>query len=303
MVFRLLAILGTLPVAAMARAAGPDAPIRVLIIDGFSNHDWRMTTARTLDILRRAGGFQVTVSTSPDSTAPAATLAAWSPPLAGMDVILMNCNDLNHPVRWSDATRHAIEQFVFDGGGLFALHSANNSFADWPEYNRMVGLLWRSKDYGTALEVDGAGRIVRIPPGQGEHTSHGHRVDALVTRLGDDPIHRGLPRQWRAADVEVYTFARGPAENIQVLSYSRDNAFHVGFPIEWTVAYGRGRVYSSSLGHLWPGDVDPPAFRCAAFQTLMVRALYWLAGREVPAAVPADFPTAAAVSLRPEESN
>jgi len=193
-------------------------PLRVLIIDGFSNHDWKMTTARVTDILNRDGGFRLTVSTSPDSTAPAEALARWSPPLDGVDVILMNCNDLGHPVHWSAPAKHAIESFVANGGGMLALHSANNSFADWPEYNRMIGLGWRNKNFGPALEVNSAGEVIRIPVGEGDNTSHGKRVDALIKQLGDHPIHRGLPREWRAADAEVYTFVRGPAENVTVIS-------------------------------------------------------------------------------------
>ena len=38
--------------------------------------------------------------------------------------------------------------------------------------------------------------------------------------------------------------------------------------------------------------------RCAGFQTVMVRAVEWLAGREPRADVPADFPTTEKVSLR-----
>jgi hypothetical protein len=37
-------------------------------------------------------------------------------------------------------------------------------------------------------------------------------VDALLVRLGDHPIHAGLPRQWVAADLEIYRYARGAAE-------------------------------------------------------------------------------------------
>lgn len=289
--------------AACAVQAVPDAlqsPVRVLIIDGFSNHDWKMTTGRIVDLLTRDGGFVSTVSTSPDSSATPEVWAAWQPAIEQADVVLLNCNDLNKPVNWPERVKSALEHFVANGGGLFAFHSANNAFQDWPEYNRMIGLGWRKKDFGTALTIANDETICRVEPGQGEKTSHGKRVDALVHRLGDHPIHRGLPRAWRAADIEVYTYVRGPAENVEVLSYSRDNTFHEGFPVEWTVAYGKGRVYSSSLGHLWKGDVNPPAFRCVAFQTLLVRALRWLAGREVELAPPPDFPTAEAISLRAE---
>jgi type 1 glutamine amidotransferase len=282
---------------AAATAWSAAEPVRVLVIDGFSNHDWRTTTARIRDLLEADGGFAVTVSTSPDAAAPRAALEAWQPPIAAADVVLLSCNDLGKPVVWPDAVRSQIEQFVRGGGGLCIFHSANNAFAHWPAYNRMIGLGWRPSAFGDALVVEDAGTVRRIPAGEGPGTSHGKRVDALITRVGEHPIHRGFPRQWRAADLEVYTYARGPAENIEVLSYSKDNQFGLGFPIEWTVRYGEGRVYNSTFGHLWAGDTNPPAFRCAGFRTILVRTLRWLAGREDAAPAPAltaDAPALAA---------
>jgi hypothetical protein len=40
--------------------------------------------------------------------------------------------------------------------------------------------------------------------------------------------------------------------------------------------------------------------RCAGVQTVLVRALHWLAKREIVSAVPADFPNAEKVSVRGE---
>jgi len=116
----------------------------------------------------------------------------------------------------------------------------------------MVGLCWRSADYGTAIRVNDDGTLVRLPPGDGGGTGHGPRGDVLVTRLGDDPIHAGMPRAWLSPDVEVYFYARGPAENINVLAYARDSKPGQGmlWPVEWTTTYGQGRVYVSTYGHV-----------------------------------------------------
>jgi type 1 glutamine amidotransferase len=65
------------------------------------------------------------------------------------------------------------------------------------------------------------------------------------------------------------------------------------------VRFGKGRVYTSTFGHVWRDEQDPVNLRCAGFQTLMVRATQWLAGREIDPALPADFPSAKAISLRP----
>jgi hypothetical protein len=121
-----------------------------------------------------------------------------------------------------------------------------------------------------------------------------------VHRLGDHPIHAGLPRDWLTPDIEVYYYARGPAENLTVLSHGFDPRTQMNWPLEWTVQYGQGRVYTSTFGHVWKGDVQPARMRCAGVQTVAVRALQWLAGRTPDFPVPADFPTAEKTSVRAE---
>ncbi len=121
----------------------------------------------------------------------------------------------------------------------------------------------------------------------------------IEARLGDHPIHAGLPRNWMAAMIEVYTHARGAAENLSVLSWAEDPATKTRWPIEWTVSYGKGRVYNSTFGHVWRGEADPPGMRCAGFQTILVRALQWLAGRPADYPVPPDFPSDMQTVLRP----
>lgn len=91
-------------------------------------------------------------------------------------------------------------------------HSGNNAFPDWPAYNDMMGLGWRKKDFGVALALDERAQLRRIPAGEGGNTGHGARVDTVVKRIGEHPIHAGLPRQWLTPDIEVYSYARGPAK-------------------------------------------------------------------------------------------
>ncbi|GAA3628384.1 hypothetical protein GCM10022397_12560 [Flavivirga jejuensis] len=107
-----------------------------------------------------------------------------------------------------------------------------------------------------------------------------------------------MPKAWRAADVEIYRYGRGTTENLEVISYARDPKTKLNFPMEWTVKFGRGKVYSSTYGHLWKNQEWPPGMRCAAFQQSMVRALQWLSGNVVDNHIEADFPTSKSVVLR-----
>ena len=274
--------------------------IRVLILDGFSNHDWRQTTAQLRGILAPTGLFDVSVSTAPDKT-KAEAFARWRPNFSDYQVVIQTCNDIGGGPSWPEPVKKDFADFVRGGGGVYIFHSAENAFVGWKEYEAIVGLCWRNKDLGTAIRVQEDGQILRIPPGQGNGTGHGPRGTVLLTCLGEHPIHAGLPPAWLTPGLEVYYFARGPAENVQVLSYGRDTKPGQGWlwPVEWTVTYGQGRVYVSTFGHVWKGDVDPASLRCAAVQTIIPRALQWLARRPVTVPVPADFPGTNAVSIRP----
>jgi len=273
--------------------APSERPIKVLVVDGYSNHDWRHTTRCIKEILSRAGGFDVTVSTYPYGDEKA--IRKWNPDFSAYDVVVQN---MNAKKPWPVPARKSLERYVRNGGGLYIFHSANNAFSGWGEYNKMIGLGWRRRDFGWALTVSDDGKVNRIPAGKGGNTGHGRRVDALVTRIGDHPIYRGFPRRWRAADIEIYRYARGPAENLQVLSYAKEPKTKLNFPVEWIARYGKGEVYNSTFGHVWKDQKNPKGVRCAGFQTVFVRALRYLAGRDVGGKLPDDFPTADKVSLR-----
>ncbi len=285
--------------SAQAQRAGAAPRIQALIVDGFSNHDWRKTTAFIQSTLGETGMFEVAITTTP-AEPRAEAWQSWRPQFSDYDVVILNWNNLRQPeLRWPRAVQRALTAYVREGGGLLAFHSANNAFPDWPAYDRMIGLAWRDKDHGPALELDPEGEIRRIPAGSGENTSHGPRQDTVVIQLADHPITRGAPKRWKTPDIEVYTHARGPAEQLTVITYGRHIATDAYWPLEWVVSYGLGRVYSSSFGHIWKSDEGiPDRVRCVGFQTSLIRAAEWLATGEVRYPVPEGFPTEEEISLR-----
>lgn len=293
--FMLLAMF-TLALQAFAQKS---KPIRVLIVDGFSNHDWKQTTKLTKWILDESGRFEVDVFTVPTDSLLA---LEWKPDFKKYAVIIQNTNNWqNQRLRWPRYAEQQLESFVKDGGGLYILHSANNAFAHWPEYDKMIGLGWRPQSFGYALEIDSNKKIIRLPPGEGKRTSHGKRFNAIIEILNRHPINKNFPAKWQTVSAEVYNFPRGVAENCTVLSYAYDSTdTRRMWPIEWVVAYGKGRVYNSSMGHLWPGDVYPAPYRCVGFQTTVIRVTEWLATGKVTYPVPKNFPSENSPSVRPE---
>jgi len=273
--------------------------IPVLIVDGFSNHDWKQTTTVTKWILEKSGYFKIDVSTIPlDSI----ERAVWKPEFKKYAVVIQNTNNIQNPgLRWPAQAEQELEKYVRRGGGLYILHSGNNAFPHWKEYDKMIGLGWRPNTVGYALEIDSNKNILRIPPGEGKGTSHGNRFNAVIHILNRHPVNKDYPDQWMTANTEVYNFPRGPAEHLTILSYAYDStSTHRMWPVEWVVTYGKGRVYNSSMGHLWKGETYPPAYRCIGYQTTVIRVVEWLATGKVTYPVPGNFPAKDSISLKSE---
>lgn len=273
------------------------SPLKVLIVDGFGNHDWQATTADIQGVLKADATIHSEVSTVPIEGSE--EWGAWLPEFAEFDVVIQNTTDIRVGGSWPEPAQRALEAYVSGGGGLYIFHSANNAFPEWGEYNKMIALGWRKKEFGPAVQiVDGNTEL--IPAGEGRNTGHGPRLDTIITRMNDHPIHEGLPQQWMAADLEIYFYARGPAEDMTVISYALEPKTKMNFPIEWVIDYGKGRVYNSTYGHHMHKQTEtPPGIRCVAFRTICLRSIYWLAGRDVPSELPEKFPSTEAVSLVP----
>ncbi|MCW1925733.1 ThuA domain-containing protein [Luteolibacter arcticus] len=284
---------------AVADEGGVPPKIKVLIVEGVTNHAWEKRLNIVRAILAKDGSFDVDFTVSPSAAGDPAW-ATWRPKFRDYDVVISGYNNLGGLPSWPQEVKDSFFAYVHGGGGFYAFHEANNSFAEWPQYNQIIGLGWRDKSFGKAITVNADSSLNEILAGAGENTNHGARQDVLVTKRGTHPIHAGLPATWMVADIEVYRYARGPAENLTVLSYAADRD-GTRFPIDWTVEYGAGRTYASSYCHVWGDVAEPPGARCAAFQTVFLRAMKWLAKRDPGSATPADFPTPAATSLRSYE--
>lgn len=293
--FRILIVMAAMTVSFGLSGCERVKP-RVLIIDGYSNHDWRYTTEIIYSILIGTDLFEVDIETAPERNDPG--WDEWSPNFSQYDVIVQNTNSIGNGNSWPFIARRGFEEYMKKGGGMYVYHSANNAFPEWEEYNKMIGLGWRKAEEGVAIEIVD-GNIKRIPRGQGQGTSHGPRLDITVDKFSLHPINSDYPKKWISPDTELYTYARGSAENIQILSVTNDSTTGKNWPVEWVIEYGDGKVYNSTFGHIWHNERMPLGVRCIGFQTTLVRAIQWLAGEKVSYPLPADFPTEDHYSARP----
>jgi type 1 glutamine amidotransferase len=263
--------------------------IKVLIVDGQNNHKWDITTPVLKHALESSGAFTVDVSTSPPKGSPPESWQAFKPDLTAYKAVVSNYNG----APWPQTVRDAFTKYVADGGGFVSVHAANNSFPDWKEYNDMIGVGgWggRNEKSGPWLYVKD-GKLFR-DTSAGNGGAHGPQHEFIVeTQSPDHPIMRGLPKRWLHAKDELYSKLRGPGENVEILSTAVSDLTAVNEPNNLVLAYHKGRVFHTTLGHADYSMLD------RGFYTLLQRGTEWVATGNVErtAAVPADFPTESAV--------
>tara|TARA_A100001388_G_scaffold276832_1_gene265769 strand:+ start:2645 stop:3559 length:915 start_codon:yes stop_codon:yes gene_type:complete len=245
------------------------AKIKVLLVDGQNNHDWKRCSPVMIDTLQATGRFEIerAIVTKEE-------IADFNPDFAKYQVILSNYN--GEP--WLEETQRSFVQYMKGGGNLVVVHAADNSFPEWKEFNEMIGLGgWKGRN-----EKDGPyvywkdGKIVR-DNSKGRGGSHGRPWEyKVVVRDREHPITRGLPSEFLMVKEELYDRLRGPAKNMTVLA----TAFAEGGserhePVLMTIKYGKGRVFHTVMGH------SHTSMGGVAFQETLIRGTEWAATGKV----------------------
>jgi len=230
----------------------------------------------------------------------------FSPDFASYDVVISNLGW--KASIWPEQTQKSFIKYMQNGGGLVVVHAANNSFGDWDEYNRMIGLGgWggRSEKDDPYVFYDKDEILVR-DPSPGQCGSHGPQHEYIVTtRAADHPVMKGLPAEWLHTKDELYERLRGPAENMNILATAYSDLDKNGppaakgvkgtgrhEPMLLTVDYGNGRIFHTVMGHM------DYSMECIGFMTTFQRGAEWAASGKVTQQVPSDFPGVNAVSSR-----
>lgn len=259
-----------------ADTADPDAAVdklRVLLLSGQNNHNWRETTPRIRQILQDSGRFIVDVTEPPEG------LTAES--LQAYDVIVSDWNTFTARYQapredgWSDEAKKAYLDFVRNGKGHVAIHAGSSSFYDWPEYRQLV--------------------ITAFKVGQTDHGTR-HTFPVRIDEP-DHPITRGLKsfntfdELWHNAPI---------VEGGQVLASAFSSTESGGSgkyePVAMVRQFGEGRSFTTLLGH------DAKAMASEGFQALLVRGTEWAATGAVSEPAQEDKP-AESLPLRWEQTD
>lgn len=299
--------------------AQSNTPMRALIIDGQNNHeDWPKTTMMMKKYLEGTKRYTVDVARTKttwkgekwldkyplrDGVTREATRNAqpdpdFKPDFSKYDVVISNFGF--GAAAWPDSTNKSLEKFVSSGRGLVVVHAADNSFGDWDEYNKMIGLGgWgnRTEKHGPYVYFDASEKQI-VDPSPGRGGSHGSQHEfSIVVRDADHPITKGLPKSWLHSKDELYDRLRGPAQNMKVLATAFSSKSYGGTdrhePMILTIDYDKGRVFHTPMGH---ADYS---MECVGFITVFLRGTDWAAtGKVIDSTVPSDFPTAEKSSQR-----
>jgi type 1 glutamine amidotransferase len=274
--------------------------IKVLIVDGVNNHDWKRTTIATKATLEQTGRFTVDICTSPSRNASKKEWNAWRPNFFDYQVVVSNFNDDCEvdggcePL-WSPGIRADFEKFVREGGGLVTIHAADNAFATWPAYNEMIGGGgWGGRKAGMSGSLLRMinGKWATTSPDKGLSGEHGRMREFLV--IHDQPSHpilKGLPTEWKHATDELYSALRGPYKNVEVLAHSYSRYTKENEPQLMIITYGNGKIFHIALGHY--NDEYPPfgeAVHCVGYQTVLARGTEYVATGKVTLSIPRFFP-------------
>jgi len=252
----LLSALATLLLIAGTCASGTKE-IKVLIITGDHGHNWKETTPFLKELLTKAG-HQVDVTEAPSKDLTADNLGRY-------DVLLLNYRNMPQGAKdnpasvWSDENKKAFTEAVKGGKGLVVYHHASAAF---------VG----TSDFEKEFEKTIAG-------GWRKQGNHGKMHEFVVTTRKDHPVTKGLKEFKHGRDELYQNSLTLPGSEVLATAYSDKDKDPKNTgkdePVVWAAAYGKARVFHTSLGH------DVEAMGSAGFKALLIRGVEWAATGEV----------------------
>ena len=278
----IIALVAILAAASAGLAGQPK--LKVLLLDGRNNHEWKKTTPTLRAMLEETGRFDVEVRTAPpkeEGKPDRRPLRLAAKDLEPWDCILSNYNG----PRWSPEMEKAVEAFVRGGKGLALVHAANNCHRGWTEYQKMLGYNWRGSGHGPKFEYD-----VRIT--EVEHPITEGLADFWHNR---DELYHAMKVNPQATNLRVLATAFSPPRMLRLKRTRKDgtatvidHCFGTGNdePAAVVTDYGKGRCFHMILGHYAESMLDN------GFKTLMTRGVEWAATGKVTLPVTKPIPPA-----------
>lgn len=235
-------------------AVAGEKPIKVLILSGTGNHEWRKTTPWLTRILEETALFVPQVTNKPD------TLTYDK--LKKFDLVIGNAGALpDKSIRMSVSWEADFLKYVKEGGGTLFLHSGASTYYGWDDFLPIGIGRW-----GTSTFYD-APVVANVDGFDQQH-----------------PITKGM-KGFRIMDeiwekTEVYPGAQAIGS---LTATNAKDGHPISEPAVFVNQVGKGRSFFTLLGH------DERAMVNSGWKALVLRAAQWCAGREVTIRPPAEI--------------
>ena len=254
----------------LATASQAADPVRVMIITGANNHDWKSTTPELKKHFDANPRFTVVEVLEMGTD----NFNLSKEQLAKVDVIVSNWTSYSDQLpkvgmedyRWPEATWQAFKEFIEGGGGFVTFHANCCMFNDVPEYRQLTGLTWQ-----TGVTAHGAYHTFMVEVQDREHPIT-KGIDHFFTK--DELYHK----MQNIGDIKFHQLAQAVSDGAQQGGAS---SFE---PMLLTSGLGKGRSVYTPLGH------DARAVANKGFGTIITRAAEWAATGNVTIPLPTDFP-------------
>jgi uncharacterized protein len=156
----------------------------------------------------------------------------------------------------SHAQKAALLDFVRSGRGFIGIHSATDTFYQWPDYLQLIGGYFDGHPWHQTVRVQ-----VADPS------------NALVSFLGpslklNDEIYQIRDFDERGSQVLLRL-----DETSVDLTRAGVHRRSYGWPLAWTRSFGQGRVFYTALGH------EAGVWQDARYQRLLLNAILWCTRR------------------------
>ncbi len=223
-------------------------------------------------MLEETSRFVVTVVTAPPA---GGDFTGFQPDFARYRALVLNYDAPDE--RWPAALKTSFEAYVSGGGGVVAVHAANNAIPGWPAYNQMMGVGgWRDRTEQAGTRWYYRDGVLVSDASPGKAGSHGKRLPFQVTlRASEHPIVKGLPATWTHGADELYAHLRGPGTNLTVLATAYSDPANAGSdrdePQLMVITFGKGRIFHTTWGH------DVAALASPDFAVTFQRGAEWAA--------------------------
>ncbi|MGC6432144.1 MAG: ThuA domain-containing protein [Jejuia sp.] len=220
--------------------------MRLIILTGSNNHDWKGTTQQLQKMYLETGQFEVDVTESPD------TLGYED--FEKYDAVLSNWNPFPENKKdWPKLTKEGLMKYVAEGGGFVLFHASSATFYDWPEFHELIGGTW------------------------GKKTRHGKITEhKIVFTDKTHPITKGIEDFWITDELWVNLEIQ---ENPNILATSFSNSENKGRdkmePVMLWNTKGKGRCFYNVLGH------HVVALKNESWKKIMLRGTEWTATGKV----------------------